>query len=243
MVPRRSNQCKTVVNFLRRNRIDNGDKPTDGENPDGKRVTTSDGVTIEGVDVMRRRRFDHMHVVFAVGGFDIGALGRLGRQQIEFLPVQLGRHFEQHFDALGSFRMTVAGLVLKVIAIYDHASFSHEFNLASLNRGSQAASNLAKVAKIAYFGPMFGIGMPELLLILGLALIVLGPKKLPELAKTLGKGLAEFRRATDELKDEFRKMEHEAEDPHTAAMLSDDPSLEKSNETAPSDPQGNVEKK
>jgi TatA/E family protein of Tat protein translocase len=54
---------------------------------------------------------------------------------------------------------------------------------------------------------MFGIGMPELLLILGLALIVLGPKKLPELAKTLGKGLAEFRRATDELKDEFRKVE------------------------------------
>jgi sec-independent protein translocase protein TatB len=54
---------------------------------------------------------------------------------------------------------------------------------------------------------MFGIGMPELLLILGLALIVLGPKKLPELAKALGKGLAEFRRATDELKDEFRKVE------------------------------------
>ncbi|MGH7855252.1 MAG: twin-arginine translocase TatA/TatE family subunit, partial [Candidatus Binatia bacterium] len=54
---------------------------------------------------------------------------------------------------------------------------------------------------------MFGIGMPELLLILGLALIVLGPKKLPELAKALGKGMAEFRRATDELKDEFRQME------------------------------------
>jgi sec-independent protein translocase protein TatA len=59
---------------------------------------------------------------------------------------------------------------------------------------------------------MFGIGMPELLLILGLALIVLGPKKLPELAKALGKGLAEFRRATDELKDEFRQMEREVED-------------------------------
>ena len=74
---------------------------------------------------------------------------------------------------------------------------------------------------------MFGIGMPELLLILGLALIVLGPKKLPELAKTLGKGLAEFRRATEDLKDEFRKMEHEVEDASTAAMLGDDPSLEK----------------
>jgi len=66
-------------------------------------------------------------------------------------------------------------------------------------------------------------------LILGLALIVLGPKKLPELAKALGKGLAEFRRATDELKDEFRKMEHEVEDASTAAMLSDDPSLNPAN--------------
>jgi len=47
---------------------------------------------------------------------------------------------------------------------------------------------------------MFGIGMPELLLILVLALIVLGPKKLPELARALGKGMAEFAGATDELK-------------------------------------------
>jgi TatA/E family protein of Tat protein translocase len=64
---------------------------------------------------------------------------------------------------------------------------------------------------------MFGIGMPELLLILGLALIVLGPKKLPELAKALGKGMAEFRRATDELKDEFRQMEREVEESAQAA--------------------------
>ncbi len=43
---------------------------------------------------------------------------------------------------------------------------------------------------------MFGIGMQELLLILAIALIVLGPKKLPEIARALGKGMAEFRRAT-----------------------------------------------
>lgn len=73
---------------------------------------------------------------------------------------------------------------------------------------------------------MFGIGMPELLLILGLALIVLGPKKLPELAKTLGKGLAEFRRATEELKDEFRKMEHDVEETSTNAKIQDDVRLE-----------------
>ncbi len=73
---------------------------------------------------------------------------------------------------------------------------------------------------------MFGIGMPELLLILGLALIVLGPKKLPELAKTLGKGLAEFRRATEDLKDEFRKMEHDVEEASTNAKIQDDVRLE-----------------
>jgi TatA/E family protein of Tat protein translocase len=46
------------------------------------------------------------------------------------------------------------------------------------------------------------IGPTELLLILALALIVLGPRRLPELARALGKGLAEFNRATHELHDD-----------------------------------------
>ncbi len=48
---------------------------------------------------------------------------------------------------------------------------------------------------------MFGIGMTELLVILVIALIVFGPTRLPELAKHLGKAMREFRKATEEVKE------------------------------------------
>lgn len=60
------------------------------------------------------------------------------------------------------------------------------------------------------FGP---IGMPELIVIFLVALLVFGPRKLPELGKTLGKGLAEFKRASDDLKrtieDEIEQGKHQ----------------------------------
>ncbi|MDY0269502.1 twin-arginine translocase TatA/TatE family subunit [Trichloromonas sp.] len=62
---------------------------------------------------------------------------------------------------------------------------------------------------------MFGIGMPELLLILALALIVIGPKKLPDLARALGRGLAEFRKATDELKSTLNEESRTEDKPES----------------------------
>ncbi|MBW1892144.1 MAG: twin-arginine translocase subunit TatB [Deltaproteobacteria bacterium] len=48
---------------------------------------------------------------------------------------------------------------------------------------------------------MFGIGMPEMLLILAIALIVIGPKKLPDLAKYLGRAIGEFKKAASDFKE------------------------------------------
>ena len=50
---------------------------------------------------------------------------------------------------------------------------------------------------------MFGIGMPEMLLLLAVALIVVGPKELPDLAKSIGRSLGEFKKATRDIKESF----------------------------------------
>lgn len=52
----------------------------------------------------------------------------------------------------------------------------------------------------------FGIGLPEMILILVVALLVFGPKKLPEIGKSLGKALRSFQDASRDFQDEFKRQ-------------------------------------
>jgi sec-independent protein translocase protein TatA len=61
---------------------------------------------------------------------------------------------------------------------------------------------------------LFNIGPAEMIVILVIALIVFGPKRLPEIGRTVGKSLREFRRATQDIRDEFEgRLEDEPETP------------------------------
>jgi sec-independent protein translocase protein TatA len=59
------------------------------------------------------------------------------------------------------------------------------------------------------------IGMPELLIILLVVLLLFGAKRLPELAKGLGKGIREFKDATKQVEKEFKEIEKEEDEKKT----------------------------
>ena len=81
---------------------------------------------------------------------------------------------------------------------------------------------------------MFGIGMTEMIVILVIALVVLGPKRLPELARTLGKSLAELRRASTDLRREFQDVANDTRiDPPTLAKPATPESATPKASTAP----------
>jgi Tat protein translocase TatB subunit len=66
---------------------------------------------------------------------------------------------------------------------------------------------------------MFGIGMPEMIVILVVALVVLGPKRLPEVARSIGKTLGEFRRQSSEIMDDFQTQMHLEDEAERRAAL------------------------
>jgi TatA/E family protein of Tat protein translocase len=76
---------------------------------------------------------------------------------------------------------------------------------------------------LSFVGFLESIGTSELLAILIVALIVFGPRKLPELARSLGKGLGEFKRASDDLKQTWAEAADieraESKNPSSPAAL------------------------
>src|SRR5437764_451775 len=66
---------------------------------------------------------------------------------------------------------------------------------------------------------MLGLSMTEIVIILGLALLLLGPDQLPSIAKTLGKGMREIRKATDDLKSTFDQEMVRLGEPEPQRML------------------------
>ena len=66
---------------------------------------------------------------------------------------------------------------------------------------------------------MFGLGMGEVLIVLAFALIFIGPKKLPELARSLGKGLVELQRSKD---DFIRQIDHAGDEDDESKSKTDD---------------------
>jgi TatA/E family protein of Tat protein translocase len=58
---------------------------------------------------------------------------------------------------------------------------------------------------------MFGLGIPELMVIFVIALVVFGPKRLPDLGKALGRGIAEFKKASQEVKESIESEMRNAE--------------------------------
>lgn len=81
---------------------------------------------------------------------------------------------------------------------------------------------------------MGSLGMQEIIVIFVLALIVFGPRKLPELGKSLGKGLAEFKKASNELKqtwEEEVRLDREREEMSTILKDSSFESKEKDSST------------
>jgi sec-independent protein translocase protein TatA len=81
---------------------------------------------------------------------------------------------------------------------------------------------------------IFGIGLPEMILILVVALLIFGPKKLPEIGSSLGKALRGFQDATKDFENEFKREVKKLEEekpatPNSVAAVSEDANPEEKN--------------
>ena len=137
----------------------------------------------------------------------------------------------QHAEPIGAFGMSRARIVR------EHAIVEHEPGGAGHRENhSERVYKLTPREASPTLDAMFGIGMPELIVILVVALVVLGPARLPELARTLGKAMAEFRRQSSDIMDEFQQQVRVEEEAGRRAKVKtpQSPPASKSGEPPPS---------
>ena len=133
-------------------------------------------------------------------------------------------------------RKGVAGLVFRRAAIYNKGPLTMSGDGSPLF-WELPSGNFRRQQRVFLFGP---IGMPELIVIFVIALIVFGPRKLPDLGKSLGKSLAEFKRASNDLRstlEEEIRIEDPTPKPVRAAKAA--PTTAKKDDSPPSN-QGSV---
>lgn len=82
---------------------------------------------------------------------------------------------------------------------------------------------------------IFGIGLPEMVVIMVVALLIFGPKKLPEIGRSLGKGIRSFQDASKEFETEFKREAEQLE--QAAKTLPQSQSEQSENQAAGSSPQ------
>ena len=85
---------------------------------------------------------------------------------------------------------------------------------------------------------VFGIGLPEMALILVVALLVFGPKKLPEMGRSLAQALGSFKKAQQEFETEFKKEAEDLKKSMNAPMKAE---IERPEPKALPEPEGEVE--
>ena len=76
---------------------------------------------------------------------------------------------------------------------------------------------------------IFGIGLPEMILIMLVALLIFGPKKLPEIGRSMGKAIKGFQDASREFESEFKREADRLEQPATIAVKSAVPIVVRTN--------------
>jgi len=221
VVTRRADECETVPHLAREDRLAADEKAAGGE---PRRLVGVGGrarIRVEDDARPPRRLRDVLDVRARVHERELVLGGGARGQPDESRRVL--EVIEEHLQTLGALGMAATRVVRQHARVRnDGRTACHGGTIADHPSSRDGAIDTRYPFTYAH-RRMFGIGMPELIVILVVALVVLGPKRLPEVARTLGKAIAEFRRQTSEIVEEFQTQALRDEEKERPAARTDTP--------------------